>query len=162
MFIILMASLAAVVAIVAIVVLAGQAGLFQSSAPADLGVRDGRLAAPKPTPNNVHSQADAFGAGFAQTRIDALPLRGDGAGSIARVKAVLETRPRTRIVESRGDYLRVEFTTKWMKFVDDAEFWFDPAAQVVQVRSASRVGHGDHGVNRQRIESVRERYLSAP
>lgn len=159
MFLIIMASLAAVVAIV---VLAGQAGLFQSSPPAELGVRDGRLAAPKSTPNNVHSQADAFGAGFAHTRIDALPLRGDGAASIARVKAVLETRPRTRIVESRGDYLRVEFTTKWMKFVDDAEFWFDPAAQAIQVRSASRVGHGDHGVNRQRIESVRERYLAAP
>ena len=148
--------------LVAIVVLGGQAGLYQSSPPQDLGVRDGRLAPPKSTPNNVHSQADAFGAAYAAARIDALPLRGDGAASMARLKAVLETRPRTRIVEARDDYLRVEFTTKLMKFVDDAEFWFDPAAQVIQLRSASRVGRGDHGVNRQRIESLRARYLAAP
>jgi uncharacterized protein (DUF1499 family) len=42
-----------------------------------------------------------------------------------------------------------------MKFVDDVEFWFDPAANVIQVRSASRVGRGDMGVNRKRIEAVR-------
>ena len=44
-----------------------------------------------------------------------------------------------------------------MRFVDDTEFWFDPAAQVVQVRSSSRVGHGDLGVNRERIEHIRAR-----
>ena len=42
-----------------------------------------------------------------------------------------------------------------MKFVDDTEFWYDPAAQVVQVRSASRVGRRDFGVNRARVESIR-------
>jgi len=35
------------------------------------------------------------------------------------------------------------------------EFWFDPAANVIQVRSASRVGRGDMGVNRKRIEAIR-------
>jgi uncharacterized protein (DUF1499 family) len=44
-----------------------------------------------------------------------------------------------------------------MGFVDDVEFWFDPAAGVVQLRSASRVGRGDLGVNRQRIEAIRRR-----
>ena len=42
-----------------------------------------------------------------------------------------------------------------MKYVDDVEFWFDPAANAIQVRSASRVGRGDLGVNRKRIEAVR-------
>ncbi len=62
-----------------------------------------------------------------------------------------------RIVERRPDYLYVQFTSRLMRFVDDAEFWFDPAAGVVQVRSASRVGRGDLGVNRARIEAIRER-----
>ena len=43
-----------------------------------------------------------------------------------------------------------------MKFVDDAEFWFDPANSVVQVRSASRIGRKDFGVNRARIEAIRQ------
>jgi uncharacterized protein (DUF1499 family) len=49
-----------------------------------------------------------------------------------------------------------------MKFVDDVEFWYDPTARVIQVRSASRVGKGDMGVNRKRIESVRGALASAP
>jgi uncharacterized protein (DUF1499 family) len=43
-----------------------------------------------------------------------------------------------------------------MKYVDDAEFWFDPGASVVQLRSASRLGRKDFGVNRARIESIRQ------
>jgi uncharacterized protein (DUF1499 family) len=42
-----------------------------------------------------------------------------------------------------------------MKFVDDLELWFDPVNQTVQVRSASRVGRKDFGVNRQRVEALR-------
>ena len=41
------------------------------------------------------------------------------------------------------------------KFVDDAEFWADLPNGVVQVRSASRLGEGDFGVNRERIEALR-------
>ena len=48
-----------------------------------------------------------------------------------------------------------------MRFVDDVEFWVDPAAGVVQVRSASRVGRKDFGVNRARIENVRARLAAA-
>jgi len=59
-------------------------------------------------------------------------------------------------VEARDDYLRVEFRTFWLGFVDDAEFWADPATGVVQLRSASRLGEGDLGANRARIEKLRE------
>jgi uncharacterized protein (DUF1499 family) len=48
-----------------------------------------------------------------------------------------------------------------MKYVDDAEFWFDPAAGVIQVRSASRLGKSDLGVNRERIESIRHKLGSS-
>ena len=66
-----------------------------------------------------------------------------------------------RSVESRGDYLYAQYTSRLMKFVDDVEFWFDPAAGVVQVRSASRLGEKDFGVNRARVESIRQA-LAAP
>jgi uncharacterized protein (DUF1499 family) len=49
----------------------------------------------------------------------------------------------------------VQFESRVMRFVDDAEFWFDPVAGAIQVRSASRIGRKDLGVNRARIESIR-------
>jgi uncharacterized protein (DUF1499 family) len=55
----------------------------------------------------------------------------------------------------------VQFTTPLMRFVDDAEFWFDPVAGAVQVRSASRVGRNDLGVNRARIEAIRTHLAGA-
>ena len=52
-------------------------------------------------------------------------------------------------------YLYAEFRSKLMGFVDDVEFLADPAAGVVHVRSASRLGRRDFGVNRSRIEALR-------
>jgi uncharacterized protein (DUF1499 family) len=75
---------------------------------------------------------------------------------MAQIKRIAETMPGATVVESRSDYLYVQFTTRLMKFVDDAEFWFDPASGAVQLRSASRVGRKDFGVNRARIESIRQ------
>ena len=52
-------------------------------------------------------------------------------------------------------YLHAEFTSRFMHYVDDVEFLYDQAAGLVHVRSASRVGYSDLGVNRKRIESIR-------
>lgn len=145
------------------VLLAAQLGAFQGTPPADLGVRDGRLKAPSPTPNSVHSQAAAW-AGHPQqaaAQIDPLPLRGDAAATMARLRAVVATMPGATVVEARPDYLYARFRTRWMGFVDDAEFWLDPAAGVVQLRSASRLGRRDFGVNRARIESIRAALAAA-
>ena len=76
---------------------------------------------------------------------------------MARLAQIVEGMAGARIVERRSDYLYVQFTTKLMRFVDDTEFWFDPAAGVIHVRSASRVGSNDFGVNRARIEAIRAR-----
>jgi uncharacterized protein (DUF1499 family) len=162
----LLRGLAAAVAVATVVLLAaGQAGWLRGTPPTDLGVRDGRLKPPSPAPNSVSSQA-ALHADHPQrqaAQIDPLPLLAgdDGAATIARLAALIAARGDARIVEQRPDYLRVEFTTRWLRFVDDAEFWVDPAAGVVQVRSASRLGRGDLGVNRTRIEALRSA-LAAP
>ena len=69
---------------------------------------------------------------------------------------IVEDMAGTEIVKSAPDYLQVRFTTPVMKFVDDAEFWYDPSTQVIQVRSASRLGSKDFGTNRRRIEQIRQ------
>lgn len=141
---------------------AGQAGLLQGRPPADLGVRDGRLKPPSDTPNSVHSQAALWPAHpqLAYARIEPLPLIVDGPTTIARVKAAVETLPGAKVVAARPDYLYVSFETRWLRFVDDAEFWLEPSGAAIQVRSASRLGRKDFGVNRARIEAIRERHTA--
>lgn len=148
----------AIVALGLALLLAGRFGLLQGREPA-LGVRDGRLKPPSKTPNSVTSQAALYPDHpmRARAEIAPLPLSGGGPQTIARIRAIAETMPGARVVKSEPDYLYVQYTTRLMRFVDDAEFWFDPAAQVVQVRSSSRVGHGDRGMNRARIDEIRAR-----
>ena len=145
-------------------VVAGQLGLLRGKIPADLGVHDGLLKPPSTTPNSVSSQAALHPAHpmREQAAIAPLALRGDGPATLARIKAIVSTTPGATVVTSAPDYLYAQFETRWMKYVDDVEFWFDPKANLVQVRSASRVGRGDLNANRQRIEASRARLASAP
>lgn len=65
-----------------------------------------------------------------------------------------------QIVEVSDRYLRAEFTSSLMGFVDDVEFYLDLDENAIQVRSASRLGESDLGVNRKRIETIRETLTS--
>lgn len=138
---------------------AGQLGALQGKPPTDLGITNGRLKALSNTPNCVSSQAGlSVGHPMQQTALIApLPLGPDPAATMARLRQVVSALPGAAVVEQRNDYLYARFTSRWLHFVDDAEFWVDPAAQVIQVRSASRVGRKDFGVNRERVELIRER-----
>lgn len=140
-----------------LVLAAGQAGLLRGKPPSLLGVQGGRLPPPHVTPNNVHSQAAIWGEQYAHTAIEPLPAQPDGPQTLERLRSLVESTPGANVVKAGPDYLYVQYTTKWLRFVDDAEFWFDPAAQRVQVRSASRLGQSDLGVNRARIEALRQR-----
>ena len=154
-----------VIVVIAVAALgAGQLGLFQSTAPTDIGVRDGKLKPPSATENSVTSQAANYPdhPQRAYAAVAPLALRGDGAATMAKLKAVVEALPGARVVKSTPDYLYAQVTTPLLKFVDDVEFWFDPVAQAVQVRSASRVGKSDMGVNRKRVEAVRAALAAAP
>ena len=146
-----------VVVLVVVAVAAGQLGFLQGTLPSDLGVRDGKLKPPSMTENSVTSQAALYPDHPQRKYADIapLPVKGEGPASIAQIKAIVEGMDGARVVKSERGYLYAQFTTRLMKYVDDVEFWFDPAANVIQVRSASRVGRGDLGVNRKRIEAVR-------
>lgn len=120
------------------------------SPPDNLGIHDGRLAACPDSPNCVNSQAS-------DTRhaIEPLPLKGSAEQTQVRLKALLSEEPRVKLVAEAPGYLRAEFSSKLMRFVDDVEFMVGEAA--VDVRSASRLGHADFEVNRERIEHLRKR-----
>jgi len=128
-------------------------GLFSGTRPGDLGVRDGRLAPPKRTPNNVNSQVDKNAD--AGHYIEPLRYRGDAPQAWAALRRVIDGMPRVKLITSAPGYLYAEFSTRLMGYVDDTEFYLDENAGVIQVRSASRLGSSDFGVNRERIESIR-------
>jgi len=147
--------------LVLLLVGAGQLGLLAGTAPEGrLGVREGRLAAPSPTPNSVSSQAHLFPDHPQGNYASIAPLRyrGDGLAAMSRLRAVLGTMQRIRIVAAQPDYIRVEIQSPRLHFTDDAEFWLDPSAGVIQMRSASRLGRGDLGTNRRNIETIRARF----
>lgn len=88
-------------------------------------------------------------------RIEPIRFAGTGEEATRRLVAALSSYPRTRIVSNAGGVIRAEFTTRFLRFVDDAVFVVDEPAKVIRFRSASRVGHSDFGVNRRRIEDIR-------
>ncbi len=146
-----------------LVLIAGQLGLLKGHAPENLGVRDGRLMPPSRTPNSVSSQAglhDAQRYAVDYARIDPLRFNGDSAAALQRLLRIVADVPGAQVIEAKPDYLYVQFTTRWLKFVDDAEFWLAPAEGVIHVRSASRIGRKDFGANRARIEAVRARFAA--
>jgi uncharacterized protein (DUF1499 family) len=143
-----------------LVLAAGQFGLLAGRPPAERGLRDGKLKPPSRTENSVSSQADLWPEGehaSAYAKIEPLRFSGDTAVAMNRLRDVLAAWPGATIVENRPDYVYAQFETRWLRFVDDAEFVLDPAARVIHVRSASRLGRKDFGANRARIEAIRKR-----
>ncbi len=130
-------------------------GLFSGRRPDNLGLRDGRFAPPKRTPNCVSSQAEK--GNDPQHYIEPLRFARPPAHAWAALKAVLQGMERVKIITEQPGYMHAEFRTPLMGFVDDAEFCLDPKAGVIHVRSASRLGRRDFGVNRKRVEAIRSR-----
>lgn len=138
------------------IVAGGQMGLFAGKRPSDLGVHEGRLKPAPATPNCVNSQSAGGYAGIAP-----FGYAGDGKAALARLQTLVTAMPAAKVIEFRADYVYAEFTSKWLGFVDDVEFYLDEKASVIHVRSASRLGRGDFGVNRQRVEAIRAAFGSA-
>lgn len=125
-----------------------------SSIMPNLGVTNGKLAVCPRSPNCVSSQAQANDKHF----IEAIVVKGSTLDAHGKVLAVLESSKRTKVVVNKADYIHAEFTSAVFRFVDDVEFLFSQERDgevVVDIRSASRVGHSDFGVNRKRMEAIR-------
>jgi uncharacterized protein (DUF1499 family) len=135
------------------VVLAGCHGARQAA----LGVRDGRLAPCPASPNCVSSQA-----GDEVHRVPPIPFTGTAGAAIDRLAGIVRSLPRASVITATKTYLHAEFRSAVFRFVDDVEFLADEPAGVIQVRSASRVGSSDLGVNRKRVETIRARWGASP
>lgn len=107
------------------------------------GIINGRLAPMVSKPNCVSSEADT------PAKKSVAPFEGV---TLAAVKAAIHATGGT-IHTARADYLAATYTSKLMKFVDDVEVRMD--GTTAHIRSASRLGYSDRGVNRQRVEAIR-------
>lgn len=128
-------------------------GLLSGKRPADLGVRGGRLKPVPSSPNAVSSQATT-----PYHAIAPLKYRAERDVAMAALLEVVKSMPRAEIVTRAVDYLYAEFSTALLGFVDDVEFYLPEDEKIIHVRSASRLGHSDFGVNRTRVEEIRARF----
>lgn len=120
-----------------------------------MDARDGRLTPCPNSPNCVNSQETGRSAVAPLAFSDSVP------SAFARLQRIVASLPRTRVVEATDSYLHAEVKSRIFGFVDDIEFLIDPLASQVHVRSASRVGYSDFGVNRARVEAIRVRFASS-
>jgi len=132
--------------------------MFSWKRPVNLGFKTGRLAPCRPSPNCVCSQVDRTDR---EHYIEPIPFRGTTLEAMAAVRRAVMQTERAGVIEEGPNYVYAEFRTRFLRFVDDVEFGFDPGRGVIHVRSASRLGRSDLGVNRARIERLRG-MISAP
>lgn len=146
-----------VLAIAALV--AGQAGMLRGRQPTDIGLRSGGLKLPGPGSKNAVSSQSRDPATF----IEPIVFEGNPKDAWSTLQAIVRSMPRTTIVTLHDGYLYAEAQTPLLHYVDDMEFLL--AAQAgggrIDMRSASRLGRHDFGVNRARLETVRQAFLAA-
>ena len=121
-----------------------------------LGVENGALVQCPETPNCVNSQAKDEKHFIEPILVTSTPL--ETKKHILKILSESK-RSKNKVVES--NYIRAEFTSMVFHFVDDVEFYFPDTQSremLIHVRSASRVGHSDLGVNRKRIEQIRNKF----
>jgi uncharacterized protein (DUF1499 family) len=107
------------------------------------------------TPNCVSSLAPQ-----SPRRMDPIPYQGSLEDARKRLMGIIGKTPRTKVVQSTPTYLKVEFRSKILSFIDDVEFEFDDGSKLIHFRSASRSGYYDFGVNRRRMEAISRAFAS--
>lgn len=129
---------------------------FMAERPSNLGAHAGRLAGCPGSPNCVSSQAEDHDHWIAP-----LTYLGNDGTVVEDLVRIVEQLPRTRVISRTQNYLYVEFRSALFRFVDDVEFFVEADSGRVHLRSASRVGHSDLGVNRARIELIRRLFQAS-
>jgi uncharacterized protein (DUF1499 family) len=130
--------------------------LFAGDPPAHVGTCSSALPPCPGTPNCVSSEAPDD-----SHRIAPLTYAGSADAALSRLARVVAAQPGATVVAQSEDYLYATFTTPLMGFVDDVEFMLDRDRSILNVRSASRVGRSDFGVNRKRVETLRRAFGDA-
>ena len=121
--------------------------------PNNLGLKNNLLLSCPKSPNCVLSQAS-------DQKHQIHPIHYTSSVEIAkeRLNQVILSMVDTQIITQNKVYWHVEFTTRWLRFIDDVEFYFPESEALIHLRSASRSGYWDLGVNRKRVEEIRSRF----
>ncbi len=91
----------------------------------------------------------------AKNKVAPLSYSGDLEIAKQRLLSIVTQLPRTVVVSNDGNYIHVTQASFVFRFIDDIEFMFDDVAKLIHVRSASRAGYLDFGVNRKRVINIR-------
>lgn len=90
-----------------------------------------------------------------------MQLAGNSATEWADIQVVVSRLPRSKIVKATDRYLHATLKSRVFGFVDDLELKLDPQTKMISIRSASRKGYWDLGVNRRRVEDLRKQMKAA-
>ncbi len=126
-------------------------GACAGSRPANLGQINTTLAPCPDKPNCVSSLAPATDE---EHFIAPLSVKNE-TETLKAIQQLIENNPQALVKISSPEYVYAEYTSKWLGFVDDVEFLIGESGSTIEVRSASRLGYADFGVNRARIEDIR-------
>lgn len=122
--------------------------------PGNVAEGHGKLAPCPETPNCVFTQASDN-----THKIEPLSYSTDTKTAMIKLVESIRSMKGAEIVAQTENYLYAEFTSGFWKFVDDVEFSFDEENKLIHFRSASRLGKSDFGVNRNRMEEIRARFV---
>ena len=128
-------------------------GLFSGKRPPGLGVTNGVFKPCSWKPNCVNSTADAVTD--AAHYIAPFKFSGAAAGAWANAVNAVKSGQRVTVVTETSTYLYAEYASRTLGYIDDVELFLDAVAGLIQIRSASRLGVRDFGVNRARAEALR-------
>jgi len=131
----------------------GKMVLAENTTATDAREKDTVLTPCPSTPNCV-SSVDRDQKHF----VEPLHFAGTVEDAQKRLLEALSSLKRTRVVTLEKNYIHAESVSAIFRFVDDVEFVLDDRQKVIQVKSASRVGYSDLGVNRRRIEKIRQQF----
>lgn len=143
------------VGILSWIVLAGCSGTRP-----ELGIKNGILMPCPKTPNCVSSQAVDE-----KHYIEPIQFMGTQEEAQDRIIKIFESEKRIKLVEIRDDYIWAEFRSALFGFTDDVEFYFPESQKgeiLIHIRSASRLGYSDLGVNKKRVEQIRNKLNKTP
>jgi len=117
------------------------------------GVVEGKLAGCPASPNCVSTESKDV-----KHRINPLTFTGSVENAREKLIRIVGQMPRTSLVTHSEKYLHFECRSRLFQFVDDLEFYIDAERQMIQMRSASRVGYSDLGVNRARVKKIQSAF----
>jgi uncharacterized protein (DUF1499 family) len=146
-------SLKQITSIFGVVIILLEISGCSASRPDNLGLKNNLLLSCPESPNCVLSQQSDE-----KHRIQPLAYTGSLEVAKERLSQVILSLENTRIIIQNRDYWHVEFTSRWLRFIDDVEFYFVESEPLIHLRSASRLGYYDFGANQKRVEKIRTRF----